>query len=48
LTQNQVEEVVLRAKLVADREKIPDETFDVPIESILRREIELGASEGGF
>lgn len=48
LAPEQVEEVILRAKLVADRENIPDESFDVAIEPILRQEIERGASEGGF
>lgn len=49
LTMELVREVVHRARLAADQANIPDQSFDnVQIESIVRREIELGASEGGF
>lgn len=38
-----------RAKLVADREQVPDETFvGVRIETIVRGEIDAGVSSGGF
>jgi hypothetical protein len=44
-----VDEVVLRARLVADRALVPDQSFEgIRIETIVRREIELGAREGGF
>ena len=49
LTTEKVKEVIRRAKLLADRADVPDETFnDIQIDEILRREIELGASQGGF
>ena len=49
LTTKQVDEVINKARLAADRAKIPDQSFGgVQIESIVRQEIELGASEGGF
>jgi hypothetical protein len=49
MTEEHVGEVVQRARLVSDRAKIPEESFeDVRIESIVRREIERGASIGGF
>ena len=42
-------ETTRRAKLLADRSKVPDREFqDIRIERILRREIERGASEGGY
>ena len=49
LTRELVREVVLRARLAADQAKIPDQDFDnVRIESIVRREIEIGLREGSF
>lgn len=49
LMKGQVSEVVHRARLAADRAKIPEQTFDsMRIESMVRREIERGASEGSF
>lgn len=43
------EQVVMRAKLIADREQVPDQMFaDVRIESIVREQIEAGGAEGGF
>ena len=42
-----VAEVVQRAKLVADRAEVPDESFEgIKLDSILRREIESGIREG--
>ncbi len=42
-------ETTRRAKQLADRSKVPDQEFqDIRIERILRREIERGASEGGY
>jgi hypothetical protein len=41
-------DAVLRAKLVADRAGVPDESFDVSLATILRREIEAGKSVGGL
>ncbi len=44
-----VHDVVHRARLAADQADIPDQSFDnVQLESIVRREIERGASEGSF
>ncbi len=44
-----VREVVHRARLASDQADVPDQSFDnVQIESIVRREIERGASEGSF
>ncbi len=49
LTIELAREVVLRARLAADQAKIPDQDFDnVRLESIVRREIELGLREGSF
>lgn len=49
LTIELVREVVLRARLAADQANVPDQSFNnVRIESIVRREIELGISEGSF
>ena len=44
-----IREVVHRARLASDQAGVPDQSFDnVQIESIVRREIERGASEGSF
>jgi hypothetical protein len=49
LTMELIREVVHRARLASDQADIPDQSFDnVQIESIVRREIERGASEGSF
>ena len=49
LESKRVLEAVQRAKLLADRSDVLDEEFqDVRIESIFRREVELGASQGGY
>lgn len=41
-------DTVTRAKLVADRSKIPDREFDVSMAKIIRREVEQGKTVGGF
>jgi len=47
LNQADVAEVVRRAKLVADRAAVPDQTFDsVSLTQIVRRQIEAGRREG--
>ena len=44
-----VQEVIHRARLAADQAKIPDQVYEqVELEPIVRREIDLGASEGSF
>lgn len=48
LTDELVKEVIKRAKLVSDRSEVPNKSFDVSIDEILSREIELGKNEGGF
>jgi hypothetical protein len=49
LTQALVAQLVQRAREAADRAEIPDQDFDdIQIESIVRREIERGASEGNL
>ena len=49
LNKEQVSEVIHRARLAADRAAVPEQTFDsMRIDSIVRSEIERGASEGGF
>jgi hypothetical protein len=49
LQTDQLAEVALRAKLSADRSEVPDQVFDnVQIETIVRREIEQGASQGTY
>lgn len=49
LTMESVRDVVHRARLASDQAQIPDRRFDkVLIQSIVRREIERGASEGTF
>ncbi len=46
LNDEDVADVVLRAKLVADRSEVPDQTFDdINLEVIVRREIEHGLSK---
>lgn len=47
LNQRDVDEVVLRCKLVADRAQVPDQPFDsVSLTQIVRRQIETGRREG--
>ncbi|TWU60126.1 hypothetical protein Poly51_04000 [Rubripirellula tenax] len=42
-------DVVQRARLVADREKVPDESFsNARIEAIVREQINAGVADGGF
>jgi len=49
LGSKEVAEVCSRAKLVADRAKIADQVFsDVDLVGIVRREIDEGATAGGF
>lgn len=49
LTEAKVAEVIELARQAADRADIPDQDFDAPrIETLVRREIERGASEGNF
>ena len=49
LTAEAVAEVVQRAKLVANRSKVPDKRFEnVRIEAIVRRQIEQGLTEGSY
>ena len=49
LGSKEVAEVCSRAKLVADRAKIADQVFpDVDLVGIVRREIDEGATVGGF
>ncbi len=49
LTAESVEEVCLRAKLVADRAKVANRRFPkVDLAAIVRREISQGTSTGGF
>ena len=44
-----VADVVLRAKLIADRAEVPDEDFpDVDLAKIVAKEIEEGAAVGGY
>lgn len=47
-TAEGVGEVVELAARMADRSQVPEKMFDVPIDQIVRREIETGFSEGGF
>lgn len=47
-TAQQMRDVVLRAKLIADRGKIPNEMFDVRIADILAREVREGKQSGGL
>ncbi len=49
LEQTKVDDVIHRARLLADRAEVPDELFeDVKIDAIVRREIERGAREGTY
>ena len=49
LNDSIVDDVVNRAKLIADRSGVPDTLFgDVQLAKIVRKEIETGLSEGGF
>ena len=49
MTIDSVNELIHRARLLADRAEIPDQDFDdIRIESIVGQQIELGASEGSF
>jgi hypothetical protein len=49
LTAESVAEVCLRAKLVADRAKVANRRFpEVDLAAIVRREISLGSTAGGF
>ena len=49
LTDTAVGEMVQLAKIMADRAGVPDQLFDdVNIATIVRREIEVGAREGGY
>jgi hypothetical protein len=47
-TVDDLKDTVLRSKLIADREKIPDQSFSVELSTILRREIEVAKTEGGL
>lgn len=46
-TVEQMRDVVLRCKIVAERESIPEQTFEVNLADIIRRQIEAGRSQGG-
>ncbi len=47
LREQDVREVVQRARLVADRAQVPDQTFpDVSLSQFIRRQIEVGRREG--
>lgn len=49
LTRQDVDDVVVRAKRLADRARIPDQTFGrVDMADILAREIQTAKTEGGF
>lgn len=49
LDDERVDEVIHRVRLAVDQAKIPDQSFqNVQLQSIVRREIERGASEGSF
>ncbi|GAA4472509.1 hypothetical protein [Novipirellula rosea] len=49
LTNAAVNEVIVRAKLVADRSEVPDEMFtDIAIDAIVQEQINAGIAEGGF
>lgn len=47
-TAQQLRDVVLRAKLIADRGKVPNETFEVRLADILNREVRAGKESGGL
>ncbi len=49
LTEAAVQAVADRAKLVADRSEVPDQVFtDIPLDAIVKHQIEAGVAEGGF
>ncbi len=49
LTNAAVNEVIVRAKLVADRSEVPDEMFtDIALDAIVKEQINAGIAEGGF
>jgi len=49
LTRQDVDDVIVRAKLLADRARIPDQEFArVDMADILAREIQTAKTEGGF
>lgn len=48
LDDESVKEVIDRARKVADRSEVPDQTFDVSVDNIVRREIEAGITKGGY
>ncbi|WP_372726019.1 hypothetical protein [Novipirellula sp.] len=49
LTNAAVNEVIVRAKLVADRSEVPDEMFtDIAIDAIVQEQINAGIAAGGF
>lgn len=49
LSPTAVDDVVNRAKRIADRSGVPETMFvDVPLANIVRKEIETGISDGGF
>jgi len=47
-TAAQLRKVVEEAKVVADRARIADASFDVKLSDIIRREVEAGKTVGGF
>ncbi|EMI21844.1 hypothetical protein RMSM_01229 [Rhodopirellula maiorica SM1] len=49
LTATAVDEVIVRARLVADRSEVPDEKFtDISLDAIVQEQIDAGIAEGGF
>ena len=48
LADEMVKDVIDRARLLADRAEVPDQSFDVQLESIVSREIEEAAAGAGF
>ena len=49
LGREHIAEVIRRADLAADRAEVPEQTFENPkLAAIVKREIELGSTEGGF
>ena len=47
-TTEQLRQAVTEAQRVADRVGVPDQLFDVSLNELLDKQIELGKSEGGF
>ena len=41
-------EVVHRAKLLADRSGVPDQSFEVDLDQIIQREIDVATQQGGY